>query len=109
MWRLTLFLFSLVKEWVLASRVAVPDDLGLRLHGRTKIRPAQQSNKRETSWVGDVGYIVDAWWHDGWWEGIVVRKESEANYHVYFPGMSSCSYILHLKYRSKPVNHFSGP
>ncbi|XP_027360539.1 uncharacterized protein LOC113868819 isoform X2 [Abrus precatorius] len=75
-----------LEEWVLASRIAVPDELGLRVHGRTKIRPAREPNKCELSWVGDVGSIVDAWWHDGWWEGIVVHKDSKASYHVYFPG-----------------------
>ncbi|WVZ12179.1 hypothetical protein V8G54_016709 [Vigna mungo] len=75
-----------LEEWVLASRISVPDSLGLRMHGRTIVRPAPLSNKRELSWVGDVGSVVDAWWHDGWWEGLVVQRDSEANYHVYFPG-----------------------
>ncbi|KAH1162184.1 hypothetical protein AAZX31_01G075600 [Glycine max] len=75
-----------LEEWVLASRIAVPDNLGLRMRGRTMVRPAPPSNKRELSWVGDVGFVVDAWWHDGWWEGIVVQKDSESNCHVYFPG-----------------------
>jgi len=84
----------LVKEWVLASRIAVPDNLGLRMRGRTMVRPAPPSNKRELSWVGDVGFVVDAWWHDGWWEGIVVQKDSESNCHVYFPGMNFCSFYV---------------
>ncbi|XP_027909132.1 uncharacterized protein LOC114168490 [Vigna unguiculata] len=75
-----------LEEWVLASRISVPDSLGLRMHGRTIVRPAPLSDKRELSWVGDVGSVVDAWWHDGWWEGLVVQRDSEANYHVYFPG-----------------------
>ncbi|CAL0307984.1 unnamed protein product [Lupinus luteus] len=75
-----------LEEWVPASRVAMPDDMGLRMHGRTKIRPAQDSNEHKISWLGGVGSIVDAWWHDGWWEGIVVLEESDAKYHVYFPG-----------------------
>ncbi|CAI8595672.1 unnamed protein product [Vicia faba] len=82
-----------LEEWILASRIVVPDDLGLRLPERTKIRP--QTNKRGMSFVADVGYIVDAWWHDGWWEGIVIQKELDARYHakyhVYFPGEKAVS------------------
>ena len=91
-----IFLLIFLKEWILASRPVVPDDLGLRVDERTKIRPL--SEKRGISFVGDVGYIVDAWWHDGWWEGIVVQKESDAKYHVYFPGMTFWSCILHHNY-----------
>ncbi|AES97497.2 uncharacterized protein [Medicago truncatula] len=78
-----------LEEWILASRPVVPDDLGLRVEERTKIRPLLE--KRGISFVGDVGYIVDAWWHDGWWEGIVVQKESDDKYHVYFPGEKKMS------------------
>ncbi|CAK8537253.1 unnamed protein product [Lathyrus sativus] len=82
-----------LEEWILASRIVALDDLGLRLPERTKIRP--QSNKSGNSFVADVGYIVDAWWHDGWWEGIVIQKELDARYHakynVYFPGEKTVS------------------
>ncbi|XP_045819101.1 uncharacterized protein LOC123911674 isoform X2 [Trifolium pratense] len=73
-----------LEEWILASKIVLLDDISLRVPERTKIRP--QLNKRGMSFVGDVGYVVDAWWHDGWWEGIVVQKESDIKYHVYFPG-----------------------
>ncbi|KAE9615396.1 hypothetical protein Lal_00048132 [Lupinus albus] len=75
-----------LEEWVSSSRVALPDDMGLRMHERVKIRPARESKKCEIPWLGGVGSIVDAWWHDGWWEGIVVLEEADAKYHVYFPG-----------------------
>lgn len=107
--RLT-FIIILLKEWILASRIVVPDDLGLRLPERTRIRP--QSNKRGNSFVADVGYIVDAWWHDGWWEGIVIQKEFDARYHakynVYFPGTAFLFIFLHLSYKCKLVNSFCG-
>ncbi|XVE53314.1 hypothetical protein DITRI_Ditri02bG0194200 [Diplodiscus trichospermus] len=73
-----------LEEWVLASRVAVPDQVGICICGRTTIRPSSQYPKGSASCIG-VGFVVDVWWHDGWWEGIVVEKDSEDKFHVYFP------------------------
>lgn len=69
----------------MASKVAVPDPLGLRMGGRTTVRPTLLSNKCKT--FINSGAVVDVWWHDGWWEGIVLRKETQDSVHVYFPGM----------------------
>ncbi|WOK91925.1 hypothetical protein Cni_G00616 [Canna indica] len=73
-----------LEEWILPSRVAAPDNLGIRLHGRHIVRPL--SSHRGNICNLDVGAIVDAWWHDGWWEGIVIRRKSEGDIYVYFPG-----------------------
>ncbi|KAJ4960195.1 hypothetical protein NE237_020105 [Protea cynaroides] len=75
-----------LEEWVLSSKVVVPDYLGLRLTGRMAFRPSPPSNKGRVSWTIDIGTAVDAWWCDGWWEGIVIQKESEDRIHVFFPG-----------------------
>ncbi|CAK9186317.1 unnamed protein product [Ilex paraguariensis] len=75
-----------LEEWILESRVAVPDEFCLRVHGRTTVRPSPPSNKSRFSWVVEIGTVVDAWWHDGWWEGIVVKKTSKDMLHLYFPG-----------------------
>ncbi|OMO90258.1 hypothetical protein CCACVL1_07437 [Corchorus capsularis] len=74
-----------LEEWILASRVAVPDPVGIRISGRPAIRPSPQCPKGSASCIV-VGSVVDVWWHDGWWEGIVVKNDSEDKLHVYFPG-----------------------
>ncbi|XP_076906339.1 uncharacterized protein LOC143562416 [Bidens hawaiensis] len=74
-----------LEEWIMASRVAVTDELGVRHAGRMTVRPTRLTNKIDVRSV-DAGCIVDAWLHDGWWEGIVVHKESDDIIHVYFPG-----------------------
>ncbi|XP_042003557.1 uncharacterized protein LOC121752510 isoform X1 [Salvia splendens] len=74
-----------LEEWILASRIARPDAFGIRLSGRTTIRPTLSSEKGNISCAVTIGTVVDAWRHDGWWEGIVVKKESEDKINVYFP------------------------
>ncbi|KAG6759647.1 hypothetical protein POTOM_036131 [Populus tomentosa] len=89
-----------LEEWVLASRVAAPDQLAIRIGGRTVVRPTPQLNKERAASIADVGTAVDAWWNDAWWEGVVVQKESEDRIHVFFPGEKKesvfCCYDLRL-------------
>lgn len=89
-----------LQEWVVASKVAVSDPLGLRTCGRTAIRPSPPSNKGKVPVIVNSGTVVDVWWHDGWWEGIVLQKETEDKIHVYFPGekqeaIFGCSDLRH--------------
>ncbi|KAK6134073.1 hypothetical protein DH2020_032170 [Rehmannia glutinosa] len=74
-----------LEEWILVSRLAAPDVLGIRLSGRAIVRPNPSSDKGRFSGVLNVGSVVDAWWHDGWWEGVVMKRESEDRLYVYFP------------------------
>ncbi|KAL1803341.1 hypothetical protein ACET3Z_031988 [Daucus carota] len=79
-----------LEEWLLASRAAVPDEWGFRISRRKTVRPAPVHSKHGGEKGGDGliikdGTVVDVWWHDGWWEGIVIQKESEDSIHVYFP------------------------
>ena len=80
-----------VQEWVPAARVAAPDKLGMRCSGRLTIRPWPPEDSLDCS--VEVGAPVDAWWSDGWWEGIVmgVDKSENDNLQIYFPGTLSLS------------------
>ncbi|PSS10432.1 DUF724 domain-containing protein [Actinidia chinensis var. chinensis] len=75
-----------LEEWVPAARVAAPDKLGMRCSGRLTIRPWPPEDSPDCS--VEVGAPVDAWWSDGWWEGIVmgVDKSENDNLQIYFPG-----------------------
>ncbi|URE10308.1 agenet domain containing protein [Musa troglodytarum] len=77
-----------MEEWVSLSRVAAPDELGIHCE-RTIVRPHPPRRGKTCNF--DVGAIVDAWWHDGWWEGIVIHKDFEGQMHVYFPGENCTS------------------
>ncbi|KAL7142870.1 hypothetical protein ABFS83_08G153700 [Erythranthe nasuta] len=76
-----------LEEWVPAYRVANPDKLGVRCGTRLTVRPRPRKEScEETRFV--VGDAVDAWWCNGWWEGVVIGYDSLAkrNLQVYFPG-----------------------
>ncbi|XP_074565530.1 uncharacterized protein LOC141822020 [Curcuma longa] len=79
-----------LEEWVSLSRVAAPDKLRVRCE-----RPIVRPNPSQCDTVPsfEIGAIVDAWWHDGWWEGIVIHKESGGRLHLYFPG-ENCSSVF---------------
>lgn len=80
-------LFSFVQEWVPLYKVAMPDKLGMRCSDRPTIRPAPPNDQVDLSL--DIGAAVDAWWSDGWWEGVVTGFDSSShdNLIVYLPGM----------------------
>lgn len=75
------------QEWVPAFRVVAPDKLGIRCAGRPTIRPFPPEDC--TEYTFEVGAAVDAWWGDGWWEGVVTRVGISGNdcLQVYLPGV----------------------
>ncbi|XP_014518414.1 uncharacterized protein LOC106775754 [Vigna radiata var. radiata] len=75
-----------LEEWVSAFKCARPDKLGMRHSGRPTIRPTPTLEERELA--VEVGHAVDAWWSDGWWEGVVTRIDhcGDDSVQVYFPG-----------------------
>ncbi|CAH9113701.1 unnamed protein product [Cuscuta epithymum] len=78
-----------LEEWVPAFKVARPDRHGIRNSFRPTIRPAQPCGEQgDLSF--EVGVAVDAWWSDGWWEGIVTKDtyNGAKGYQVYIPGES---------------------
>ncbi|KAJ4725263.1 putative Agenet domain-containing protein / bromo-adjacent domain-containing protein [Melia azedarach] len=77
-----------LEEWIPVHKVAMPDKLGMRCSGRPTIRPAPPCDQEDRSF--DIGTAVDAWWSDGWWEGVVIGVDSSStdNLQVYLPGES---------------------
>ncbi|XP_052201341.1 uncharacterized protein LOC127807495 isoform X2 [Diospyros lotus] len=75
-----------LEEWVPAFRVAAPDKLGMRCPGRPTVRPWPSEDLSDFSL--EVGASVDAWWKDGWWEGVImgVNISGNDNLQVYFSG-----------------------
>ncbi|KAH0773670.1 hypothetical protein KY290_010807 [Solanum tuberosum] len=75
-----------LEEWVLASKLATADAFGAGISGRSILRPSLISNTSKMSWAVNIECIVDVWWHNGWWEGILVGKEFEDKQHIYLLG-----------------------
>lgn len=77
--------------------MAAPDKLGIRCSGRLRTRPCPP--KDSTDFTFEVGALVDAWWCDGWWEGVVTGVEISGTdaLHVYLPGkFVICCVLMHL-------------
>ncbi|KAJ6827798.1 uncharacterized protein M6B38_365065 [Iris pallida] len=77
-----------LEEWIPAFRTAAPDKLNMRCKGRLTTRPCPSSHHLPENVALSVGTAVDAWWSDGWWEGIVIGGDSctDDGLQVYFPG-----------------------
>ncbi|XP_073124596.1 uncharacterized protein [Henckelia pumila] len=77
-----------LEECVPVARVADPDKLGIRCAGRLTVRlwPSEDSSDSKL----EVGVAVDARWHDGWWEGVVIGCDpsNATKLQVYLPGES---------------------
>ncbi|KAL2341387.1 hypothetical protein Fmac_009327 [Flemingia macrophylla] len=73
-------------EWIPASRVAAPDKLGMRCPGRLTVRPCPPEST--TSQTFEIGAPVDAWWCDGWWEGVItaINVNGDGTLQVFSPG-----------------------
>ncbi|KAI3466432.1 hypothetical protein Pfo_023095 [Paulownia fortunei] len=75
-----------LEEWIPTYRVAKADKLGMRHLGRPTVRPAYSCNQRNLTF--EVGDPADAWWSDGWWEGVIsdTSDGKNGNYQIYIPG-----------------------
>lgn len=75
-----------LEEWIPSGKVAASDKLGVRCTGRLTVRPRPLEDSSHHSF--EVGAAVDAWWSDGWWEGVVAGFDvcGRDHLHVYFPG-----------------------
>ncbi|KAF3618021.1 putative calponin -like proteiny domain-containing protein-like [Capsicum annuum] len=73
-------------EWIPSYRIADSDKLGMRYTGHLIIRPRHLVDSSDYSL--EVRAAVDAWWSDGWWEGVIAEIDAYGRGHlqVYFPG-----------------------
>lgn len=75
-----------LKECVPLHRVAMPDKLGMRCPDRLAARPRPPKTNLSAC-TFTVGMAVDAWWCDGWWEGVVTASTADGGtFSIYFPG-----------------------
>lgn len=49
------------------------------------VRPAYPIIERSLTF--EVGVPADAWWCDGWWEGVITSDNKDGNYQLYIPGL----------------------
>ncbi|XP_051187965.1 uncharacterized protein [Lolium perenne] len=82
-----------LEEWVLLTRIANPDQLGIRISGRPMVRPHHVMQDSKDPCSIDIGALVDAWWNSGWWEGIVLQCGNDGRLQVYFPGEKRVAYF----------------
>ncbi|CAA0832448.1 agenet domain-containing protein / bromo-adjacent homology (BAH) domain-containing protein [Striga hermonthica] len=77
---------SNLEEWIPTNRVAKADKLGMRHPGRSTVRPTYPCNEVGPNF--EVGNPADAWWNDGWWEGVIsaTSDDKEGFYEIYIPG-----------------------
>ncbi|KAL3323364.1 hypothetical protein AABB24_037810 [Solanum stoloniferum] len=75
-----------LEEWVPSYRVAGSEKLDMRCRGRLTVRPRPLEDSSDYSF--EIGAAVDAWWSDGWWEGVVAEIDvcGSGHHQVYFPG-----------------------
>ncbi|KAI3928583.1 hypothetical protein MKW98_024184 [Papaver atlanticum] len=92
---------SKLEEWVPSFRLAAPDKLGMRSSSRPMIRPCRSDIDMDD--IHDIGAPVDAWWNDGWWEGVVTDTKYCGDHNtlqVYFPGENLLSTFKRSNLRS---------
>ncbi|KAJ4980904.1 hypothetical protein NE237_031741 [Protea cynaroides] len=88
-----------LEEWIPAFKLAAPDKLGMRCSGRLTIRPCPPEYPMDIPF--EIGVPVDAWWSDGWWEGVVTGVNCTDNsLQVYFPGEDMLSNFQRRSLRS---------
>lgn len=92
--------------------MAKADKLGMRHSGRPTVRPVYP--RTETSPSFGVGDAVDAWWSDGWWEGVVFDTNDGENgiYQIYIPGLvphcRMCEFVILIIRENKYPCFFYG-